>query len=967
ELFINNGDLTFTEAAAEWGVADEGLSIHAVFFDYDKDGDLDFYLLNNSNRSVGIYDLKEGQREQRDPFGGNKLYRNDGDRFTDVSEEAGIYGSAIGFGLGVTVADINKDGWPDIFVSNDFFERDYLYINNQDGTFTEALENYINETSLGSMGADIADLNNDGYPEIYVTEMLPEPLPDVRTKTVFEDWDKYTANIKTGYHQQFTRNVLQLNMGPVPGDEQNVFFTDIARFTKTHATDWSWGALIFDYNNDGHKDIFVANGIPKDLTDQDYINYVASTMLTAANLRSDSLLLQKLMDQIPVNPVPNYLFENKGNLKFENLAAKLGLDFSGFSNGAAYGDLNNDGAIDLVVNNIDAPALIYKNRIHEFELNNFIQVKLKGQGKNTFAFGTQITAYCSGQTFYVEQSPVKGYLSSVDPKLHLGLGKHQLIDSLHIAWPNGKYSLLKEIQTNQLLEINENEIEKFDYPLVKKTHQYIFSANNSILSEFRHNSNLFNDFNRDRLLFEMISNEGPGMAVADVNGDGLEDIFICGSAGYTGSLWIQQIDGSFRQSNQQVFKEDEKSEDVKAMFFDLNADGHPDLYVAAGGSQFSFGDFAYRDRIYINDGKGNFSKATRILKGADLRESTSFILNGDFDNDGHHDLIAGSRLIPFYYGVPANSWLLKNMADGEFSNVTDTHAADFKNMGLTRDAALIDYDNDGNLDLIVAGEWMGLKLFENEAGKFRDITESLGLKQTTGLWNRVIVGDFNNDGFMDFVVANHGLNTRYKTSSEAALSMYVSDFDDNGRLEQIICVHVEGKDYPLALWPDLVKQIPSVKKKFQNFASYKDAAITDLFTDEQLIKATRYTAEILESSLYLNKAGKGFDRIQLPKEAQFSKMYAMLATDFDQDGNLDLILAGNQHQAKPEFGILDGSHGIVLQGNGDGTFNYIPAYKSGIFVQGEARDIQKLKIKNESYILFLRRNSKIAAYKINKR
>jgi enediyne biosynthesis protein E4 len=965
ELFINNGDLTFTEAAAEWGVADEGLSIHAVFFDYDKDGDLDFYLLNNSNRSVGIYDLKEGQREIRDEFGGNKLYRNDGGKFTDVSEEAGIYGSAIGYGLGVTVADINKDGWPDIFVSNDFFERDYLYINNTDGTFTESLEKYINEISLGSMGADIADLNNDGYPEIYVTEMLPEPLADLRTKTVFEDWDKYTANVSAGYYHQFTRNVLQLNNGPIPGDESNVFFSEVSRFTKTHATDWSWGALIFDYNNDGHKDIFVANGIAKDLTNQDYINYYASNMLTAANLRSDSLLLQKLIDKIPVQPVPNYLFENKGGLKFENKASALGLDLFGFSNGAAYGDLNNDGAIDLVLNNINATATIYKNAISDFETNNYIQIKLIGNDKNTFAFGAQVNVYCNDDLYYVEQSPVKGYLSSVDPKLHLGLAKHNKIDSLQIRWNDGMYTMLYNVAANQMIEISESNIDKFR-KLGPQPSNYILERDDNILKNYLQSSTYYNDFNRDRLLFDMISNEGPSMAIADFNGDGRDDVYITGTANESGSLWIQKSTGAFEYSAQPVFEEDKKSDDVSVIVIDVNQDGHPDLYVASGGNQFSFGDFTYRDRIYINDGKGKFSKSDQIMVPADLRESTSFVLANDIDGNGLVDLVLGSRLIPFYYGIPANAWILKNMGDALFENQTATYAPGLIKLGLTRDAQFIDYDNDGDLDLIVVGEWMGIKVFNNDKGTFHDVSNELGLMNTSGLWNTITIGDFNNDGFTDFVVGNHGLNSRYSSIEDSSLVMYVSDFDENGSIEQIICVSKDNMDYPLALLPDLVKQIPSVKKKYQNFDSYKNASISDIFSADQLSRAIRYESEILASSLFLNKQGNGFERIALPADAQYTKIYAMHALDINGNGNLDLVLAGNQKNVKPEMGSQNAGHGVLLKGSGDGTFEAFSAAESGLYVRGETRDIKQIKINGDDYLLFLRRNEKLIAYKINK-
>jgi hypothetical protein len=963
ELFINNGDLTFTESSEVWGVADSGLSIHAVFFDYDKDSDLDFYLLNNSNRSVGIYDLKVGQREIRDPFGGNKLYRNDRNHFTDVSESAGIYGSAIGFGLGVTAADVNRDGWPDLFVSNDFFERDYLYINNQDGTFTESLEAAVNETSLGSMGADIADLNNDGYPEIYVTEMLPETLDRVRTKTIFEDWDKYSANVVNGYYHQFTRNVLQLNNGPIPGNEQLVSFSEISRYTGMHATDWSWGALIFDYNNDGKKDVFVANGIAKDLTDQDYINFEASAMLTSANLKSDSLLLKKLMDRIPSVPLSNYLFENQGKLNFNNKSLELGLGLPGFSNGAAYGDLDNDGDLDLVVNNINAPASVYKNHSSETRTNHFLQIQFIGTGKNTFGFGTQVTAYCGSDQFYFEQAPVRGYLSSIDPKVHIGLGTYTQIDSLVIRWPDGSYSLINNVPTDQLLVLKESDLEKSirknpDH----KVNRYLTPLQTS-LNKIKHAGSSFNDFNRDRLLFEMCTNEGPGTAIADVNGDGLQDVFIGGAVNQSGTLWIQITKGDFRLSPQPDFEIDKRSDDVRSVFFDANGDGHIDLYVASGGHQYSFQAPEYKDRLYLNNGKGNFKKIPQILVSGDLQGSTSFVVPLDFNQDGKEDLIVGNRLIPFYYGKPASVYLWQNNGNEMFSDVTREYASEWINLGLTRDASLIDYDKDGDLDVVIVGEWMEIKLFQNTNGYFRNVTKLTGLAGMDGLWTSVKSGDFNNDGYIDFAVGNQGLNSRLHASKTEPLVMYVHDFDKNGSLEQLICQRYKDQDFPLALLPDLWKQIPVIKKDFTRFEQYKNASLLDLFNESQREGALILQAHELRSGVFLNKGGKRFDFVPLPAEAQFSKLYSMLTTDFDQDGNLDLLVGGNQHRVKPEMGIQDGSYGLMLKGDGNGSFLPVSSNVSGIYVRGQIRDIKSIQVGKSNAVLISRFNDVPGLYK----
>jgi enediyne biosynthesis protein E4 len=966
ELFINNGNLTFTESAEAWGVADEGLSIHTAFFDYDKDGDLDFYLLNNSNRSVGIYDLKKGQREVRDPFGGNRLYRNEGDHFTDVSEKAGIFGSAIGFGLGVTVSDVNKDGWQDIFVSNDFFEKDYLYLNQQNGTFREALEEYMTEISMGSMGADIADINNDGYPEIYVTEMLPETLERVKTKTIFEDWNKYNENVKNGYYHQFTRNVLQLNNGPVPGDEQNCFFSEIGRFAGVHATDWSWGALIFDYNNDGLKDLFVANGIAKDLTDQDYINYYANAALTSSNLRQDSLLLTRLIDKIPSTPLLNYLFHNDGELRFHNTAVEQGLNMKGFSNGAAYGDLNNDGALDLVVSNINETVSVYRNTTVPDEDHNYIQIAIQGAGKNTFAFGAQVTLYCGADIYYAEQGPTKGYLSSVDPRIHLGIGKHKTIDSMRILWTDLSSSVLRNVSANQVLKIKQSEIPGTTPAAEKKDPGYYFSLDETMMPEYIHTASGFIDFNRDKLLFEMITGEGQRISKADVDGDGLEDIFIGGAANQEGSLWLQKPGGKFSLVANNNFTTDKRCEDTAAIFFDADGDKDPDLYVCSGGNQFSYGSPELKDRLYFNDGKGNFSKADQIVKQGDKRESSAFVINMDFNKDGHQDLVVGSRVIPFYYGVPANTFLLQNDGTGKFNDVTSQYAPGFLKLGLSKDAAAFDHDQDGDLDVVICGEWMDIKVFENRDGTFADVTEGLGLQNTSGLWNTISTADINHDGFPDLVAGNNGLNSRYSASADNPLLMYIGDLDYNGSADQILCQSVGGKAYPLVMLQDLTKQIPALRKKFPTFDQYKDKAITDIIDAATLNKAIVLKATQLETAVFVNGAGKGFSKVPLPKEAQFTKMCSIAVMDVNNDGHPDLVMAGNHRKIKPELGLQDAGYGTVLTGNGKGQFTHVNAERSGIFVRGEVRDIENVRIGDSDYLLFLRNNDKLKVFKHNK-
>jgi hypothetical protein len=966
ELFINNGDLTFTERAAEWGVADEGLSIHAVFFDYDKDGDLDFYLLNNSNRAVGIFDLNIGQRTIRDPFGGNKLYRNEGSRFTDVSEQAGIYGSAIGFGLGVTVADVNKDGWQDIFVSNDFFERDYLYINNGNGTFTEMLEECISEISMGSMGADIADLNNDAFPEIYVTEMLPEQLARRKTTGLFEDWNKYEANVNNGFYRQFSRNVLQLNNGPLPGNPGKVSFSEIGRYAGVEATDWSWGALIFDWNNDGLKDVFVANGIARDLTDQDYITFDAAEMMQQYDPKKDSLLLTRLISRIPSTPVPNYLFHNEGNFKFHNIAQKAGLAQPGFSNGAAYGDLDNDGDLDLVINNIDEPASIIRNMSRESknENSNFLTLLLNGQKQNTRAFGAQVTLYSSGNLYYAEQSPVKGYMSSVDHRLHFGMGNQTKIDSLVINWPGGAVTRLNRMPVNQFIELTEPHSIPGRVKIPARNTAGYFTRMSSAPIDFTHSGSLFNDFNRHPLLFEMLSNEGQKIAVYDFNSDTRSDILLGGSSAYPAQLWVQQPDGSFRVNY--PFGTEQRFESTSLAIADYNEDGLPDVYMAAGGSQYAAGAPQYRDRLYLNRGDLKFEEASRIVVTGDRFDCSAFAFTLDFNADGIDDLISGTRLIPFQYGLPGDAYVLRGNGDGTFTDVTDQVAPGFRKLGLLRHGLAFDFDRDGDDDVALCGEWMGIMIFKNDKGVFRDISQQAGFESSAGLWNTLITADVNNDGYPDLIAGNQGNNSSFRATTDRPLVMYVSDFDDNGSIEQVICFRSDGKDYPLSMMNALVKQIPSWKKKFQRHEQYRDKSMQEIVEGKKLTEAIKYEATELSSMVFLNEHGNRFVKKPLPWQAQLSKIYTLHSLDVNGDGNTDLILAGNQYRAKPETGILTANNGTLLFGAGDGTFSYVSPMHSGIYLNGEVRDIRQITINNEVLLIFLINNQPVQFYKLNK-
>ena len=930
ELFINNTDGTFTEKAVEYGLADLGYSTHASFFDYDKDGDLDVYLLNNSYQAIGSFNLTKNERPKRDILGGDKLFQNQGNYFVDVSEKAGIYGSIIGFGLGITVSDVNNDGWEDMYISNDFFERDYLYINQKNGTLKEQLTASLNSISGASMGADAADINNDGYNDIFVTEMLPKEYARLKTVTTFEDWNKYQYNVKNDYYHQFTRNMLQVN-------NQDTSFSEVGRFSGVEASDWSWGALLFDMNNDGLKDLFIANGIYKDLTNQDYLRYVSNEEVLQSLVIDNKVDFKKLIDIIPSNKVKNHAYINKGNLTFNR--ENNGLNTEGFSNGAAYGDLDNDGDLDLIVNNVNMPLFVYKNNLDK-TATKYLKVILKGDGLNTNAIGSKITLTTKTATYSLEQQPARGFQSSMDNRPNFGFKE---LDSLNLTinWPSGKITKLQNIAANKTLTLYEKDAQqvKVKEPVVTPE---IFSKNNNTI-KFTHKENNYIDFNVDRLLPFMRSAEGPKMAVADVNNDGTEDLFIGGSKNNIASLFIQK-NSTFIKKETSDFNNQRAAEDAESIFFDADNDGDLDLYVCSGGVETSKYSANYLDKLYLNDGTGNFTLSNQKLPTTVQYHSSSSVIVADTDNDNDLDIFVGERTIPNSYGMPGSGFLLINDGTGKFTEQSTNLAPEFKNLGMITDALFIDITKNGYKDLVVVGDFMGVAVFENQQGKFKR-TEKNMLSNLKGWWNTIEKSDLDNDGDFDLILGNHGLNSRFKASTKNPIKLYVNDFDKNGFLDPILSfIDKNEKEYPYALRHNLVDQLKYLSKKFPDYESFKTATIQDIFTPEQLQESSILEANTLSSVILFNEGAFNFTVQKLPLETQFSPIYAIAASDFDNDGDQDILLGGNLDGVKPEFGRYDASFGNYLENTGNRVFKFHQKGK-GLKVNGQIRDLKVLKNK----------------------
>jgi hypothetical protein len=947
ELFINNGDLTFTEKAKEFNLNNEGYSTHAAFFDYDQDGDLDCYILNNSFKDPGKIELYKKIREQADP-GGDKLMRNDGGSFKDVTTEAGIYSSDIGFGLGVAVSDLNNDLLPDIYISNDFWERDYLYINAGNGKFTEELIDRINYCSISSMGADIADLNNDGSPEIFTTDMLPADNNRLKTTIAFDPYHLEDLKYRANFHYQMVQNCLHLNDG-------NGSFKEIALMSGVAATDWSWGALIFDFENDGYKDIFVSNGILKDIMSMDFREFIADAQ------KRNEIASQKgkfdyrdFISYMPSSPLKNYAFQQTEPLMYRDQADALGLDQPSFSNGSAYGDLDNDGDLDLVVNNINSTSFVYRNEANNGWGNHFLKIKFEGPPKNPFGIGAQVTVKMRDETLVLQNFNSRGFESSVEPSLLFGVGKSETLDSVWVQWPDRKTQVLTAVRADKAITVRYADAIAGDRKPEKIRNTEFEEISSQVMKGSAwHVENTHNDFNDEGLLMRMLSTEGPRLVTGDVNRDDLDDFILLGAAGDPDKLFLQMEDEKFRFKSNSSLVTDKAFESTCGALFDHDLDGDLDLMIGSGGNDTRTDKINFVVRYYKNDGRGNFVASPGSIPQVIGNFST--LEANDYDNDGDMDVFLGARVVPGNYGLPPQSYLLNN-DNGNWINAAPPALG---NVGMVTDATWADVDGDKDNDLIVVGDWMAITIFNNDNGV---IEGNLSIPGSKGWWNRIESTDLDNDGDIDFILGNWGLNTKFKASPAKPVTMFVNDFDGNGKSEFIINWYapLDQQSYPFAPKGELVAQLPGLRKSILKYGDYAPKTYDSLFSPQVRAGAIAYEVNYLASAILWNK-GNSFSLAALPMEAQVSPVFGIVANDFDGDGYKDIWLGGNFYAMKPQVGRHDASNGVYLKGLSKRSFVVQPF--SGLHVEGEVRDALLLHSKGSKRIMIARNNDTILVFR----
>ena len=963
QLFINQGNNTFKEEAKEYGLDFQGFSTQAAFFDYDGDGDLDVYLLNHSVHSARSYG-DVSLRLDHDSLAGGRLFRNDevnGHRvFTDVTSQAGIYSSQIGYGLGVNVSDINNDGYPDLYISNDFHENDYLYINNGNGTFSEKLTENMEHTSRSSMGNDVGDINNDGLLDVIVLDMLPEDEKTRKQSGGEDDMDLYNLKLKYGYNYQFVRNTLQLNLG---GGK----FSEIGRLAGVCATDWSWSPLLCDVDNDGWKDLFITNGIFRRANDLDYVKFLTGGNRYNPSKDNSKVSDIELYEKMPLHPNTSYLYINNHDLTFTNMAGEWGINKKSFSNGSTYADLDNDGDLDLIVNNINEKAFIYRNNSEVKPNNHYLSVSFKGNKMNSRGIGARVSIFSDGgQQQVAEQFPVRGFLSSTSDVLHFGLGSSEVVDSLIVRWPDLSIQIIRNIQCDKLLCLDIKDAVKGVRTIANEIDKNKLFEPASIEGlNYKHNEDTYLDFQRERLIPHSLSHEGPALAVGDVNGDGLEDVFVGGAAGQSALIFIQQKGGSFKPLNKSFLPETNFTDIVDAAFFDADGDGDLDLYVVHGGNEFAVGDPLLANKLWINDGKGIFKEAEPGSLPF-LANNGSCVRPCDFDGDGDIDLFVGSRSVPGAYGWSPEQVLLENDGKGHFKNVINSRAKSLKTSGMVTDACWIDYDKDGDQDLVVVGEWMNISIFRNDKGIFTDVTNLAGLGETSGWWNCIKAVDIDGDGDMDLIGGNLGLNSLLKASVKEPVEMYLNDFDNNGSPDQVICTYQNGVSYPLASLDELESQISGLDKKYPNYSDFGGKSVTEIFPKEKLDESVLKKAVMFESCLFVNNGDGTFSTKKLPVTAQFSPVRNIIAGDYNLDGNKDLLLVGNNYPVRPSLGRQDASFGWCLLGNKGLGFKTLMPAQSGFMVKGDSRKVLPITVSGKKYLIVGVNDAELQLFKIMK-